>query len=306
MTILFLLFTIGLSFAGVTEPAIKWTKSQVTVCWGSSEHFRESTLSEEQERKQRMYKASEEDFLPFTNHQKQLIRNLITNEYTPVKTGIHYVGWEDCSSTLEKSDVILFRTERHDFPEGSASLANGIAEAQNNASYPVWIAKNYSTNKRFVMLKTYRDPVLSKVSDDESLSITAVHEFGHLSALRHEHADHEYSQKDPNCKRAGFWSRDALSSSSKKMSTYDPNSIMSSCFMLLQVRKETGLNFKAKDQYSKLYLTDPSLFKVEEENRKKLYTVKIGLSKKDVHALRCLYMFDSKKQTEICHKYYDD
>lgn len=297
-----LLFFVSISYASITEPHVKWAKPNINVCWGTKAHFSETSLS----RETKSFKIDVEDFLPFNDDQKNFIKTLVNTEYTSKKTGIHFEGWKDCNETLNESDVVLLRVEKHHYPEGSASLANGIAALNYNLSYPIAIEKNYSNLKRYVLLKTYRDPViLKKVSDTESISITALHEFGHIAGLRHEHADQDQYRSDPNCKRQGFWSNDYLSTTSKRTSRYDHNSIMSYCFILQRVRKVTGLEFKARNQFSKLYLTDETLFTSEKAGLRKLFKVRIGLSKKDIHALKCLYVYDNAIQKEICHRNFE-
>ena len=301
MHILLLLF-VSLSYASITEPHVKWEKNNITVCWGDKEHFRETYLS----REDKPYKMATDDFLPYTSYQKNIIQTAVNTEYTPERTGIHFTGWKDCHESLSESDVVLLRVEKTHYPEGSASLANGVAERNYNASYPIAIRKNHSRLKRYVLLKTYRDPViLKKVSDDESLIITTIHEFGHIGGLRHEHADQDQYRNDPNCKRQGYRSGDFISSTSRRTSSYDTNSIMSYCFMLHRARKVTGLDFKARNQFSKLYLEDETLFTSEKAGLRKHFKVRIGLSKKDIHALKCLYVYDDVLQKKVCHRNYE-
>lgn len=290
-----LLALISFCYASLTEPHVKWARKNIDVCFGTSADFGSTSLSQET----RSYKISPSDLLLFTDAQKNVIQNIVNTEFTEARTGIHFVGWRDCSES-PKSDVVLFRAERSDLPEGSASLANGITRGVNNLSYPVAVEKNPSELKRFVLLKTHRNQkILKMVTDNESLSITTLHEFGHIAGLRHEHADRDNAALDKNCIRQGFISNDGLSTTTLRTSTYDPNSIMSYCFMLHRVRKETGLNFKAWSETSKLFLTDKTLY--TQIGRR--FEVRIGLSKKDLHALKCLYLFDPEKIKNTSHQY---
>jgi hypothetical protein len=281
----FVAFSISVSYAGtssIVEPMTVWPKTEVTVCFGTQDDLARTALPDTQM------------MIPYTAHEKEVLKSAVNNEFTPEATGIHFVGWEDCRADL-KPDAILFAQDSERYGGGGqASMGyHGEKYDEGYRSLPQEILdeKGWST---YVLLRT--GPSLGKLTDDQRLSYIGLHEFGHLAGLRHEHIRPE-AKDDWICKLTG--DADGLEQPGKLTSytgKYDPISIMSYCFNTFMA-EYAGLSFQEKD-FQPLPAFDPKRMSRSDDGT---ITMNIGLSSLDQHALRCLYTYSPEVKAAICH-----
>lgn len=206
----------------------KWGHSQVKVCFANSN---EDVIGKVQENRLKKVKL-----LPFKELEKDIIVRTIENEYTKERTGIHFVGWEDCDKS-SSSDAII-------------SKAKSIRLLTFNIVGPTYagdssIGEDGDVDGRLTK-KTGKTPFIAFT---DFSPVTIAHEFGHLAGLRHEHI-HTEAAKDQKCLSLfqqstasynQFISRrvDRYMDYTKNVTEYDKDSIMNYCAILnLKTRKE--------------------------------------------------------------------
>lgn len=266
---------------GVTATEIqKWKKKEITVCWARKENqnkiCRGTGLIEV------------EDELPNAENLKKDIRDIISQEYTLAKTGIHYIGWKSCSDN-EPYDVMLFTTSY----TKPLVLEGGLGEASIGPC-TTFQSDGYTGNKPYVILgldsRSSRQGILAQ----QDLRITALHEFGHLSGLHHEHMN------DPDL--IDFLNKQSEDQHVVATSVKDDVSVMNYEFNLLVQNK--GLNFiqlKSKRAVS----SESNIVKIKSINEsQEEVNITIGLSSGDIHALKCLYVYSVAEKKTICNSNY--
>lgn len=297
---LLLTSSIGTVSAGVfnlTQPDVIWDKKEISVCFADSSHFDKSYLSDQ------IPDLPLTSIVLFTGPHKEALEDIIKQEYTLERTGVHFTGWKDCQTNPE-SDVYLFRLS--DSGQGLTGAASqGEAGAPTSVGKKRVFQKQGKEKKPYLALNTalMNYPNLSKVDDYQ---LTGVHEFGHLAGLQHEHADMREDGKrygDSNCLRTNYSSSEGAYSSTEKVSVYDYNSVMNYCYG--NVLRRRGLHFIVSKEEGKYALKDSTLITATPATNGTAYDIKIGLSRGDVHALSCLYRFDKKTKKEICRQDYD-
>lgn len=257
------------------EPQTVWKKKAVKVCFGTDADLGRTP-----------YSGKYAEILPYTSEQKALLKSVVTREFTPQTTGIHFVGWEDCSVTLNP-DTIIFREEGS--TGGSATMGfHGALDENGYRSVPTNL-------KTFVHLTTNVDPI--KLTADERLSFIALHEFGHLAGLRHEQIRKEIKD-DWICAMTGYEEDfEEPFDSTRFTSIFDSYSIMSYCYLNF-LSKYAGTSFKESD-FKPLPMKDDKIISREPDGKIRLT---IGLSSLDQHALRCLYVYTPEAKKAICHE----
>ncbi len=307
----------------IGEPVTKWTKTEISVCFATKNEWTKSRI-----RKTQGFGslAKADEGLPFTLDQKSLIQDIVTANYTEEETGIHFTGWKDCSET-PKSDVYLFRMEKVSSLKGKANIGDNseyhrVAKLPSNPedktpSKVKFVKMKDSGLKEYVLLNTKVDEVETpnaasvarkdKTTFEEHFQMTTLHEFGHIAGLRHEHARLEDAKEDINCKTT-YKNVDEMKEeeaiTTEKFSVYDPNSIMSYCY-LRKVNRQVGLQFKVKSSgLIPMNLTDNTIYTKTLVNKNPKiyeYNLKIALSALDKHSLRCLYLYDQDEFAEKCN-----
>lgn len=266
------------------------------------------------------------NFLGLETKSKEAIKSLIQKEYNSQRIGVEFTGWKDCGDEA-KADVIIFTT--HDSPHESLNdfimgeLPYGqatIGEAGDYNSKREVFFKPANHLKPFVFIRMVDASEGFKISPLKALKLTALHEFGHLLGLRHEHARDE-AKNDPNCSTTETYKTkysESLDKSTAFYGVYDPNSIMNYCHLRM-LKKKVGLKFTVKNNFSitdffnvtpfypakAVNFVDPML--VSKSEFKMLgetftdYSIKIGISKGDLHSLRCMYHFyDQSVEQQTC------
>lgn len=303
MKILLLLLTSFCSLSAmagsfsVGELSAKWNKLAVTVCWLDDEALNRAEYAEGTLRRI----GNTSSFIKAPDDLKANIKSLVNSEYTIDKTGIHFAGWESCKDTPSYDVQILVVNDK--------MIAGGTASLGRLADLNKDYALVNEHQKGFVRLNLYDTPKL-KITSVESVLSTALHEFGHLAGLRHEHVQSPSIICNLNFERPG--------TKTSTFSAYDPSSLMDYCLISL-VEIHLGKNFYvttgtvtslpkslpsiAYDKVKKY--TDETIFTKTQVNENLMeYKVRTGLSKGDVHGLRCMYVYGPEEFAEKCHKGY--
>lgn len=296
------------SVASITEPNVKWMKSNVIVCFGNKEHWKISRVWENSLTYKKIPK--EDEGIEFTKDQKDLIQRAITTNYNSDETGIFYSGWLDCAQN-PKADVYILRTHKPDYaPHGVASIGQQsafVCQDRNGTQVCSRQRDSSITGKDFVLIDTYK--TMPKLDLDNRMKGTALHEFGHLSGLRHEHARYEFAKNDFNCIESDLLnpnshSREPEGATALLYSRYDANSIMNYCFNEM-IGMKVGLKFFVKyNEYMPLELHDKSLYETKITPMGVQYSLKVALSTLDKHALKCMYIYQGQEFWKKCHENY--
>ncbi len=195
------------AFAGNYSPEGVWPANQVSVCFASAGVYPVELRPLEGQSTHLTVRA-----FTWRPEQSQLARDAVERQYSAERTGIHFSGWLPCSEG--PADVVLFvglLNQRDGGPEGRASLGS----TARLAAFPA--------ARGFVFFRNFLDTEKS-----------AVHEFGHLAGLMHEHQRLGITE-DALCTtmyHAGF-SRavEQAGPVGTPHGPYDPHSVMNYCEM---------------------------------------------------------------------------
>lgn len=218
--------------AGIIEPKTLWDKTEIVACWYDSPSQLPETKLESEETAKKKF-----DFLPrvLKDKDKKKVKEVITRNFTPAQTGIHFVGWKPCSQTPNR-DVIVMRAKSKVFLldrpgfNGRATIGESgiLARAEDG---PIGFWDKEEKTPTIALYSTFMNPIGAG---------TIVHEFGHTAGLRHEHI-HEDSYEDKNCHSMmvplNFEKPEELETphvSSVFVTEYDPTSIMNYCWLMTE------------------------------------------------------------------------
>ena len=291
------------------EPLVAWDKKEVRVCFGNETHQSRSWVTRQSY-----------DFIEYSSEQKKWIKDIITKEYNLIDTGISFVCFENCTPSLENTDVILFRFEPT-IPEGEGpyNVKGGMATLGEKGDLRSVGSNNSSESKEeyykadfpqlnVVILNT-GGANEKKVDAASYIQMLALHEFGHTAGLRHQHIIMQAADKDPNCQNfKSTMKAEPIFESTIFTGAYDFNSVMNYCY-LNKLTSESGLQFRAKNSETVIKMTDSTLYTTDPAKnifgkliKDKLdYSVRIGLSDMDKHALRCLYKNGEESKMRSCN-----
>lgn len=307
---IFLLFFASLSFAGpfsTGEPVFKWNKSNITVCWLNKERIPYEKFNQFQIKR---LSTIEDSLITPQTSLKSFIQKTITEEFTKEKTGITFTGWKDCYNSGPVDTILLIGND------GSVNSTTGTSNIGRGISFgstEVIPEGKYA----YVYLNVFYKPGKIKITADNYYKLLAIHEFGHLAGLRHEHIRPE-AQKDYLCRDMELV--EVPTRHTSFFSTYDPSSIMNYCFNNF-VQGKGGVVFYSypsarpdlREKYKNLNLfeekevsqfRDRSLFQVTTSSELTQYKLRIGLSFKDIHGLKCLYKYSASEFLQKCQKLY--
>lgn len=248
------------ALAGVTVGYNRtWENNNVSVCW----------------------KEVKEKFLI----EKELIKSIINSEYTATKTGIFFTGWEDCTNdSISNVELHFKNSNSYDGIKSAAGRAGSLGIASGKSKeFPNKIP---NTKKSWIEFYIFNGIDDEKLDFTEKVKYVALHEFGHLAGLIHEHELKEDSE---------------LRHAFIQTSLYNPNSIMDYSIEI-QIYK-SGLEFDLSelptiknDRNCKIYND------IGTRNTKAKMSMK--LSHGDVHSLKCLYVYSENERESMCHPNY--
>ena len=201
---------------GVYESKVIWDQPEIKVCFLSK--VDQANLS-----KLAIPPGAEKEFVPavFTKSEQLRIREVVNLNYTADETGVHFVGWGTCEPS-SNADVFLFKAggfarrfwfKMKPFFEGLSAIGqSGLLLGDGFERDPL--------KKSFVSISTVN-------------SQTIVHEFGHLSGLRHEQAHPEFSnfEKSKNPRKYlkfKTYMEEDLGTTAVVYTHYDRQSVMNS------------------------------------------------------------------------------
>ena len=193
--ILLFICSIQSAFSSLASKSTRWDKPNVIVCWAN------------------WNETSNFEWISKTSY----IRSIIENEFNE-KTPVRFLGWKPCADTRYADAIVSF-----DFRETTSSSARASIGIGN---YP-----DHNGLYSYVYLDSKKNTTPQEMLE---LRQTALHEFGHLAGLIHEHIRVE-AKNDSNCMKFGNHDRVGTEKmqdtiSWLKVGGYDSQSIMNYCF----------------------------------------------------------------------------
>jgi hypothetical protein len=205
--------------AGVYTKSL-WRENQIEVCFAKGETF-------EREIGKQMIKPRD-----WSESNKTKIKKWVNEEFNVSRTGIHFVGWKNCSDA-PFARVIMF------YNRNSAILnkLNGGLEGVTHKIGPA-----FSTIDGYS--EAFNGVAISKSGLNKGV---VVHEFGHISGLAHEHNHPDAAKNGRGCVYIS-----PVFVQSLEYESYDANSVMSYC--TIKKDKHAGLSSRDVALLRKLYL----------------------------------------------------
>ncbi len=221
----FFLFLIIFTASAATPPSLGepetiWSKNEVRVCFADPHHLSQTQLA---------FSRTIPNLGSYDQNQKKIITETIQKNYSLTETAFVFTGFRDCNDD-PAADAYILKAEDENFVGGQASMGeNGGYFCDDEEFTSCRYLKRHNGQKPMVVINFVDRE--RKISADERLALTALHEFGHLAGLVHEHARPE-AMKDPKCSIPEF--KESLGEETEILSTtrygaYDTNSIMSYC-----------------------------------------------------------------------------
>lgn len=303
----------------IGEPRITWDHAPISVCWGLAEHLAQTSVGNERLDVIRKFLINPDMQL------RESIRSVIASQYVQEDLGISFSNWQTCKENVD-SDVVIGIA--HDPAQSQTDLLSDLTysrvlsgESSMGQSGILDEINGWSEKGKgkpaYVYLKLWN--FADKMTPIQKIQLTALHEFGHLAGLIHEHVRYQ-AKSDPNCIEDNF-GIGQIQKTTEFFSTYDPNSVMNYCFIHTLIEHKIGLHFLSYSLWfpfppneksvpslrsGNFQLIDPSLFRVENRGFGRTeYWINPGLSVGDKHTLRCLYKYTAEQRTRICHPDYD-
>lgn len=238
-TLLFALAPVLIStsvHAGIIEPHVIWSKKELKTCFFDDNSQLAQTILETKENTKKNF-----DFSPkkLRKKQKQAVYDVITKEFTPKRTGIHFTGFQDCSK-VSNPDVIVMRAASKVLLLDSPSF-RGRAVIGEAGMFETKHEYNSETDTNEYIIEkdgTYHEGFFEKSGKTAFVALrttnygTIAHEFGHVAGLRHEHIREE-ANNDKNCKdfRVVWPTKEKIYDTALLETNYDSQSIMNYCYL---------------------------------------------------------------------------
>lgn len=187
----------------------------------------------------------------FTEFRKEWIRKTLEEQFTPSRTGIHFVGFGDCHE--EPGDVFVWRSRPRFNGAGTTGTASAyrIGQAEQVAVCPpgvesegcevvegadpgagLWGFSRLLRAEATAHMRLNSDAFCShKAAADLCRKGQLIHEFGHIAGLRHEHARPEAAE-DQRCIHYNLAAKtsEGTGATAEYVGPYDPKSIMNYCY----------------------------------------------------------------------------
>ncbi len=202
--------------AGTYYPGGNWAAPEIKVCFAAGENTK------------RQLDSWEVNISNWKEKNKALVMEWIQSEFSLERTGVTFIGFEDCYAGGQFDVPIFFGKTNPLFrfmvggTDGFALLGHLLAPGKLSGYQD---AKSYAW---------FSSSGFSKA--------VVVHEFGHLARLQHEHERTE-AKDDPLCKSEKVGAIGINKSSTHKtVGPYDPKSVMSYCAIHAKGGKNLGLS----------------------------------------------------------------
>ncbi len=205
--------------SGIIESHTLWPASEVRICWAKIKNHNEAFLPRFQKEifSDSVLQTVRSDF---TDEERKLVQNAVQREYTSDRTGIHFEGWNEWSP-VNRCDALVFGV----FTEGSVTGGDATIGYRGDRNAEGFYATTLlGSGLPFVFLR------LNHQDETAQLTTLALHEFGHLSGLRHEIRPMVHGPEQrvvlpplPAC------ATEALGSSATRVTEFDNESIMNRC-----------------------------------------------------------------------------
>ena len=224
-TTLAALLTITSATAGIIEPKTVWDKKRITACFYNEKSQLDGTSvgSYDLARSRFRFRPKE-----LSRREKQKVVDVVMRNFSEARTGIHFVGFKDCSET-SNYDVVVMEAKGN-IPLLSRPSFNGRAVIGEDGE----LASLANGDTGFFE-KSGRIPTVALTVQKAG---TIVHEFGHVAGLRHEHI-HDDAFGDKNCENPiiplDFEKPESIEkphSTTLFYTNYDSQSIMNYCWLI--------------------------------------------------------------------------
>ena len=279
-----LIFLICLIGAFITKAAdahlnLRWNDRNVEVCWANAEIFKQIL----------------KPFMSFENvdslgvesvsrKNKNHIKKTVNLHFQSEITGINFTGWKECFAGSTAVKIFYFDELGGDFKKLDEATFGLLSIFTNNYLGVSSIGNaSFANNEMTEPGRAGTQALLLRTLNPG----TILHEFGHLSGLRHEHIKPdvyhgEICREYTYLINENFKAQTERKLGAESITVPDQFSIMSYCYIKLW--KSLRL-FSDYDLSEKINIPFPEYIK--EHNGKFLYQTLLSLS--DIHTLRCLY-----------------
>lgn len=222
--------------AAIYEPSTTWDKSNITVCFFDENNQIEQTRLGTTEKD-----FKKNGFTPafLSEGEKNIIKNVINETFTKSQTGIHFVGWKNCSEEAMFDVIVMNAGKVKGLVFNKKAPFKGFASIGENGYFSKegYIGKKLET-RPLVALQVFDLPII-------------VHEFGHIAGLRHEHVHPSAKKEDSSCSYALYAKESPIDQST--LINYDKASIMNYCRINNPYNKSAALSGHDKATLLKIY-----------------------------------------------------
>lgn len=224
-----MLFVSAPSWSSIYTENYLWDKRELTTCFADDHRDRKNgplVL------KFREWKRSD----------KEKIKRWVQSEFSAERTGIHFVGFDDCEVNPE-ADVAIFYNKNNKLESRLFGGLDGIASLGTSLH-----TQNIGWLFGFKLINSY-----VSISNSGMNKGTVIHEFGHIAGLMHEHDHPDAERLEPECKYTEEWG----TLSGFVYEAYDRNSVMNYCKLDKRGGKKIGLSSTDVDVLKRIYPNDP-------------------------------------------------
>ena len=113
---------------GIIDPNVVWTKKSISVCWAEKDQIRLLNPT--------FISFLEGENIPtiYLNEKTKVnIQNKVNEQYSIRKTGVDFVGWNNCDANLSNTDIAIF----------------GIKDFRSTPQFQTYLKKVNTVNKYF-------------------------------------------------------------------------------------------------------------------------------------------------------------
>ncbi len=206
LILFFVISFLPAAYGGAFEPRARWDQNEVRVCWlDSAEFTKNPDLLDDS-----LY--FNENRLFHSAELSDVIEKKINAEFTPEKTGIHFTGFEKCRIPAHggrpDADAVLALESVDSFDEiieGGASIGMSVIDLFRGEIMRRDPEEDAGLPSLVIQIPSEKIYSSKSIGYHEAISLTALHEFGHLAGLHHEHSAYrDEALRDPYCASSPF------------------------------------------------------------------------------------------------------